>query len=256
MDTDLTLSALLTQRCVEFSHSKKAVEIIDNGIEKMFKELVDDAFRSYGDFGKSAREAFKAALPANIDNLIELSRYNEMIANALRTKWTESGIADDMLRKADEALAEVMQDNSVPEYIKLSTIFDGFIEDNREEAFENQWEAPDFRLEEERGFIHLYFDKRPDKDFDSLRYSSRTERNKYELEHNLAARIVDCEQVDGHPVYEIYSAKLDDTEIRKITSLGLVRSNWERALVALYYGQSKLVLDCDPDDYAYPGADY
>ncbi|HHH2240402.1 TPA: hypothetical protein ACPY50_000539 [Yersinia enterocolitica] len=31
--TELPLSALLTQRCVEFSNSPKAVEIIDKGIE-------------------------------------------------------------------------------------------------------------------------------------------------------------------------------------------------------------------------------
>ncbi|CNF64560.1 Uncharacterised protein [Yersinia enterocolitica] len=34
--TELPLSALLTQRCVEFSNSPKAVEIIDKGIEKLF----------------------------------------------------------------------------------------------------------------------------------------------------------------------------------------------------------------------------
>lgn len=81
---ELTLSELLTQRSVQFANSPKAVEIIDQGIEKLFKELVSDAFRSYGDFGKQLTDAMKAALPTNINDVIDLPKYNHMVIAQMR----------------------------------------------------------------------------------------------------------------------------------------------------------------------------
>ncbi len=72
MSKELTLSELLTQRCVEFANSEQAVEIIDKGITKLFTSVVDDAFRSYSDFGKAFKEAMENALPTSIEDMVDL----------------------------------------------------------------------------------------------------------------------------------------------------------------------------------------
>ncbi|HHR6215161.1 TPA: hypothetical protein ACS705_001267 [Providencia alcalifaciens] len=79
MSKELTLSELLTQRCVEFANSEQAVEIIDKGIANLFNNVVDDAFRSYGDFGKAFKKAMESALPTSIEDMVDLKKYNTLV---------------------------------------------------------------------------------------------------------------------------------------------------------------------------------
>lgn len=46
-----TLQELLAERVTVYAQSDRPRELIDEGIDKLFKEIVSDAFRSYGDFG-------------------------------------------------------------------------------------------------------------------------------------------------------------------------------------------------------------
>nr|DAM52174.1 MAG TPA: hypothetical protein [Caudoviricetes sp.] len=255
VNVNTSLADLLTRRCVDFATSPKAVEIIDAGIEKMFKDLVGEAFRSYGDFGKVMSEAFKSALPSNVDSLLEVGRYNELVTNALRAKWQSSGIADDMVQKAEEALASVMADSAVPKRVLLSKLIESFIEEHQEEASREGWEAPDVRCDEDGKYLHIYFDKQQKDSGSGYSYSSR-QRSKYDLENSIASRLEEGKDENGHPVYRIYSAKLGDKAVQHIVSLGLIHNDWERYMVALYYGQADLVFDCDPEDFSYPNGDY
>ena len=91
-DKQQTLQELLAERVSEFAASERPREMIDAGIAKLFKEIVDEAFRSYGELGKGIKAAFAAALPSNISDSFELTRYNALIANALREQWLNSGI--------------------------------------------------------------------------------------------------------------------------------------------------------------------
>ncbi|EMF02955.1 hypothetical protein [Serratia marcescens] len=99
---ELPLSALLTQRCTNFATSDKAVEIIDQGIEKMFKDLIGEAFRSYGDFGKLLSDAFKSALPTNISDVVDLPSYNSLVINSMRESWANSDVHVDMQQRVLE----------------------------------------------------------------------------------------------------------------------------------------------------------
>ncbi|MNH40196.1 hypothetical protein D3C79_1014820 [compost metagenome] len=47
---------------------------------------------------------------------------------------------------------------------------------------------------------------------------------------------------------EVYSAQLDE---KKVSVNMQVRSDWERMLASLYFGNAILVIDCDPDDLSY-----
>ncbi|HHM9318137.1 TPA: hypothetical protein ACRNS5_005364 [Pseudomonas aeruginosa] len=99
-----TLQDLLAERVTLYAASDRPRELIDEGIDKLFKEVVSDAFRSYGDFGGAIKEAVKAALPANVSDILDLQRYNAIVANALRQRWESAGLSAVILEQADKSI--------------------------------------------------------------------------------------------------------------------------------------------------------
>ena len=246
-----TLEQLLHDRVSEFVASDKPKEIIDTHVEKMFTSVIDNAFRTYGDMGKAVEEAIKAAMPGNVGEMMDLARYNSLIANAVKEKWAASGIEADMVRRAGEAVDAALEDMKVPEFVSLQKLLEAFAEHHAEEAMQSGWEAPRVDIEEgslgRREHMHIYFDKDPEES----RYSTRSV---YRLDNRLAVSIDDeDEQHEGHPVGRVYAAEVDgDVMGRK---QGVWVNDWEKLMVALYYGGAKLVLDCDPGDITYPCCD-
>ncbi|MBA7854167.1 hypothetical protein HV318_03785 [Enterobacter sp. RHBSTW-00901] len=250
-----SIADVLAQRITVMSTSPKMLEIIDKRVEKFLVDVIDDSFSSWGDFSKGAKEAFKNALPGNIDSVIDLARYNSMIADRLSAVFASSNITNDMVQKAEKALKNAMEEDLLPPVIKLSVLLEAFIDDHAEQAREENWEFPDFRLIDSESVLsteykHFYFDKSKE---GYSRYSS--ERSKYSLDNCLDMRAIEGEQIDGDQVFEVYSAKIDDQFVQRIVNTTGLRSKWEKMVFALYYGQSKIVIDCDPDDYGYPGYD-
>jgi hypothetical protein len=146
----------------------------------MFTKVIDSCFGRYGEMGKQVEEAIKAALPTNLSTVFELTRYNDMIAKALQDKWENSGVEADMVRRAQEAIDEVLSKDQMPEVISLQGLLDAFVEEHKENAAEERWERPDVRFKEsEYGGLHIYFDK---KSKGESSYSSR-ERSEYSLDN-------------------------------------------------------------------------
>lgn len=250
-----TIAEVLAERITQFSTSPKMLEIIDKKIENCLTGVMDEVLGNWSDFSKDAKQAFKASLPGNIDSVIDLGRYNAMIETRLREIFASSGIANDMIAKAEAVLKNAMDEKLLPPVIKLSTLLDAFIEEHAELAREEGWESPDFRLIDSEvcslshEYKHFYFDKTQENN----RYSSS--RSKFSLANCLDMRALEDEQIDGDQVFEVYSAKIDDTFVQHFISTDLVNTKWEKMMFALYYGQSKICIDCDPDDYSYPGYD-
>lgn len=238
----LTLQQLLADRVTVFANSDRPREMIDAGIEKLFKEVVDDAFRGYGDMGKAVKEAVKAALPANISDMFELTRYNALIANSLREQWLNSGVEADMLRRANEALAEALKDDLIPAQVSLRELLEEFVDCHKEEATENQWEHPEIRFRaSDFGGLHIHFDAEPEEAHCRGGYG-RSERSDWSLKNRI------CVHAEGDLAGKVYSAQIDENPIGKDFA---IRSRWERLIAALYFGAAKLVIDCDQDDFSY-----
>lgn len=142
----------------------------------------------------------------------------------------------------------MLAEYEIPEAVSLKKLLEAFIEENAEEAQQSGWEHPKVVYEEEGSFMHLYFDKDPEES----RYSSRS---KYSLDNSLAARIKTEKDPNygGYDVAEVYAAKLDGDVMGK--QMGEWHSEYDKLVIALYYGEAKLILDCDPDDFSYPGYD-
>lgn len=249
-----TLQDLLSERVALFCASEKPVELIDSAIEKLMKDLMDNAFRSYGDFADKMKEAIKAALPANVQDFIQLEKYNAIIAETLRKRWHDAAQDSSLVENAHKVIDQVLsKDGLIGKEIKLSKLIEEFIDQHKEEASEEHWEAPEFRMQKgDDGFIHLYFDPEPEDHWRQAGYS-RGSRSDYDLKHALHLRIEETiEPVQNwkQPEYkgQIYSAKLDDKKI----SLDLnLYHKWEQILAALYFGNAILHVDCDPEDFSY-----
>lgn len=256
--TDQTLQQLLAERVTAYAESERPRELIDAGIDKMFKDVVDDAFRSYGDFGKAIKEAVSKALPANVSDMFELTRYNALVAESLRQRWQAAAVSETLMVKASAAIDEVLANDFVAGEVSLRQLIGAFVEDNKEKAAEENWERPEIRFEDgsigSTPYLHIYFDPESE---DSHRadnsFRSRSSRSNYELKHALNVRI-EGERETGdtwkrtHQFGTVYSAKLDD---KKIAVDMQIHSKWERMLASLYFGNATLVIDCDADDFSY-----
>ena len=246
--SEQTLQQLLAERVTAFANSDKPVEIIDEHVKKMFSSVIDNCFGRHGEMGKQVEGAIKSALPANLSTVFELTRYNDMIAKALKDKWETSGVEADMVRRAQEAIDEVLTKDQMPEVISLQDLLEEFVDDHKESAAEEHWERPDIRFQEsEYGGLHIYFDKKPKEE--SL-HSSR-ERSEFSLDNaihiSFDKRGKDRDD-QGRQVGTVYAARIDS---EKISQTLRFRSKFEKLLAALYFGASKILVDCDEDDFSY-----
>lgn len=253
----LTLEQLMVERVSAYAISDRPRELLDEGIDKLFKEVVSDLTRSYGDLGKAIKAAIAAALPANVGDIFELTRYNALVAEQLRMRWEAAGVADHVLQQANRSIDEVLSGGGLIQgEVSLQALLEAFIEDNKERAAEERWSAPEIRFEESDTYgptLVVAFDPEPEESYRNGVYS-RSRRNDYELKHRMMIRISDETRpapFPHHPVVrvgEVYSATLDD---KKIALDMQIYSKWEKQLAALYFGNAKLLIDCDADDFSY-----
>jgi hypothetical protein len=255
--SEQTLQALLAERVTAYAASDRPRELIDEGIEKMFKSVVEDAFRSYGDFSGQIKEAVKAALPANVSDMFELQRYNALIANALRQRWEEAAMSSVILEHADKSITEVLSaDGLLTGEVSLKALLEEFIDAHKDQAAEERWSSPEILMEESSSysseFLYIAFDPEPENSSDRRIYG-HNKRGIHGLKHSLHVHIKGTRETGDRfrpkeQFGEVMSAKLDDN---KVAINMRIHTKWERMLASLYFGNAILVIDCDPDDFSY-----
>lgn len=252
--SEQTLQSMLMDGVTRFTDGAKPAEIIDKHVESMFTDIIKDNFRSYSDMGKLVSQAIKDALPSNVSDLFELTRYNDLIATALKTQWESSGVTGEMLRRSQAAIDDALKDDIVPEFVNLSDLLNAFIEENKERATDEQWESPHITIREaENDYIgsskhmHICFDPQPEERSSSSRYSSGTKRTEWELANRISIS-VKGQNERGYDFGEVYSAKLDGAPIGRNF---MIYKKWEKLTAALYFGGAKLVIDCAENDFSY-----
>lgn len=246
--SEQTLQALLTERVTAFAAGDQPAAIIDEHVKIMFTKVIDNCFGRYGDMSKQVEEAIKVALPANLTTVFELTRYNDMIAKTLKEKWETSGVEADMVRRAQQAIDEALNKDQMPEVVSLQGLLEAFVDEHKESAAEERWGRPDVRFQEsDYGGLHIYFDKKPKEESP---YSSR-ERSEYSLDnaiHISFDKRGNDRDDKGRQVGTVYAARIDNEKIGQTLRF---RSKFEKLLAALYFGASKILVDCDEDDFSY-----
>ncbi len=257
--TDQTLQQLLAERVNAYAESDRPRELIDAGIDKMFQSVVDDLFRSYGDFTKVVKEAISAAMPGNVGDVFELTKYNALVASLLRQRWEQAAVESLVLKTADKAISEVLTgDGLITGEVSLKALLQAFVDERKDEAREKGWERPEIRFEEDARYssthLSIYFDPEPEDSYRASTFSSRDRRSDYSLKHRIHVRLTGeqrpaASQWDSAvSIGEVYSAQLDD---KKVDLKMTIRTEWERMLASLYFGNAVLLVDCEADDFSY-----
>ncbi|MNZ24602.1 hypothetical protein D3C78_417530 [compost metagenome] len=253
-----SLKQLLVERVSAYALSDRPRELLDAGIDKMFQSVVDDLFRSYGDFTKAVKEAVSAAMPANVGDVFELTKYNALVASLLRQRWEQAAVESLVLKTADKVISEVLTgEGLITGEVSLKALLQAFVDANKENAHKEGWESPEIRFEEATCYgstnLSIYFDPEPESSFRASGFS-RGRRNNYNLKHRICVRLTGEErpavsQGDSTILLgEVYSANLDD---KKVDLKMALRGEWERMLASLYFGNAILLVDCEADDFSY-----
>lgn len=257
---DKTLNELLTDGVSRFTKSDKPQKIIDEAVKSLFSRLIEDAFGSYGDFGRQMKELINKALPQNIEKIAELPKYNKLIIDSLRNEWNTSGVEKQFIDQTTEAMKKFLNKDKVPDVIFLSDLLNEFMAENEEQAMEEGWEKPSLIIDEKEDHLighsktcHIYFDKEPQNPYSYSHSYSIQQQSKYQLENNIAGHFTEKTiEVDGfqYPIYKIYSARFEGMHMSKLLKHNC--SKFESMMIALYCGSSTLALDCQADDIYYP----
>lgn len=248
-----TLNEILTESIDRFSQSDEPQKITNLAVKSLFTNLIQGAFSPYGSFGRQIDTLIKNALPQNFEKIAALPKYNQLIIDALKNEWNSSGVEKQFIDKATEAMQKLLNEDKVPEIIFLSDLLNAFMEENEEQAEEEGWRKPSLIIDEEEASFpsssktcHIYFEEQPPNP-DSISGS------KYHFKNNLSGYLTEetiAQNGALHPIYKIYSAKFDGIQMSKLLKHNCTK--FESMMIALYFGTSKLALDCQADDIYYP----
>lgn len=249
-----TLDDLLVEHVTAFTQSDRPAEIIHSNVERMFSEVVREAFSPHGAFASLLKDEFTKALPANLTDIVDLPTYNSVMITALKNRWMDSGVTGDFLRRAEEAIHEVLLEDQMPEFISLNKLIEAFIEVNQQRAVENKWHVPHIHILEADGFggrsryVHVFFDAEPEDAFRTRNNLLDVTRNDTEYANRLSV-LIQGHTDKGQEYGQVLTAMMENEPIgRKFP----MTTRWQRLVAALYFGHSKVVIDCREEDFTYP----
>lgn len=252
-----SLAADIAKHCAAFEQSPEYAEMINSHVRKLYEKAIEDTFR-WGKFPDRVQKALEAALPANIETMVDLPRYNTMLAKALATEWEQKAISESITKQMQDVVLEFVKTKEIPQFIYASALWDAYIEQYQEEAAREGWEYPDAIMQfSDSDWFQVGLCKEPNKD--SAYGRGRRKTHVFEFDESLyfmqAREHVNGELVqishDNKLCYKLAHGKVNGDELgKKIMSF---RGRYEEMIAALYYGRSLLVLDAsDADELCYP----
>lgn len=248
-----TLEDVITDEVHAFSQSGRPAQIVSTCLENMFSEMVRETFSPKGEFASRVKKELADALPANLSDIVDLPTYNNVIITALKHRWMDSGVTGDMLRRAEAAIHEVLLEDQMPEFVSLTALIEAFIEVNQERADQNKWHVPAVFIQESDGFagrsryVHVFFDAEPENAYRTRNNLFDTTRNETEYANRLTVLIKGHTDL-GKEYGQVITALMEGEPIGK--KFPMV-TRWQRLVAAMYFGQSKLVIDAREEDFTY-----
>lgn len=251
-----SLATDIAKHCAAFEQSPEYAEMIRAHVKKLYDEAIKDTF-SWGDFPKAVKKAIQDALPANISELVDLPRYNVLMARTLAEQWETKAVGDQVVQHMQDLVLKFIKEDETPEFIHASDLWAAYIEENAEEALHEGWGAPHVVTTDEDGFFYVGLCKEPEESSSSWRSTSKNKP--YHCDIYLGFHHVTDEdrkpvQHEGDSVYTLFAGKLENSDALGKKPVQF-RSKFEKLVGALYYGNSKLVLNEGAEDIYYPGYD-
>ncbi len=217
------LSIILGTAIGKLLDSGKVEEIIQAKINKTFAESIDEALRSYSDFGKQLSEKIKEALTFD-PSRISVQEYNQMVTHIIERK-----LHDYMEKQAAEGIGKAMEEilKPAPPTMKLSELIEEFKRDAAEwhgHERENPHISVHVEPESRYGSRWISLDRGPDKD-----------------KHSCEFRFLICE--DGR----ISALRFSGHDPKKSVFMGGYYG-FERDLFRLHSGRTRITVDATTFD--------
>lgn len=262
--SNLNLSALaenLAEQCKRFEESPEYQEMLKTRVEKLYKEAIDDVFR-WGDFPNRVKEAIKGAMPANINDFVDLAKYNSLVTSTLKSTWESSGIEDSAVQQIQSASLKAIDEIKIPEFVLMSELFAAFIEANEEEAAQENWQKPNILMKEsDNSYLCEYWQIGFEAEEERSHSYRSAKTHGFEFENCLNIRAVYTDRHEktfkkhgDFKCYQLYAGKVRENILGK--EIFTAYSKYEQLMVALYYANAFLVWDdFDPEDLYYPNQD-
>lgn len=254
-----TLANDIARHCRQFEQSDAYQEMLRKHVAALYETAIEGAFR-WSDFSKTIRKALEESLPANISEMVDLPKYNLLLARTMAEQWETKAVGEQMVKQMQDLITNFVKEDSIPEFIKASELWQAYTESYAEEALHNGWESPHVVVSNDvgDGFFYVGLDKEPQGSSSS--YLSRTVKDKpYQCEvylgfHHVIDDRKQAVQHDGHDVYTLFAGQLDNSDALGKKPVQF-RDKFEKLVGALYYGNSKLIDDMSAEDIYYPGHD-
>lgn len=221
----IDLNKIVNDSLVELEKEGFVEKVVKERIGETIKKIVDDVFRSYGDFGKNLESHIKENLNVNFKNL-KLEGYNALVLTAIKEQL-DATITTQGIERIKVDTEMILSD------VKKEYTLSEIIEELKKESSKEEWEYDEddkICLEingNEGEYVHIYLD---------------TEEHSYNHQYRYQIDMSD----KGIP----YSLEIDNKSIdtKKILG-GLYGLN--RLFFKIYSAGAKVVLDqgYDPDDY-------
>lgn len=258
-----SLASDIAKHCSEFEKSPEYAEMIRTHVKSLYEKAIKDTF-SWGNFPDRVKKALESALPENISEVVDLPKYNLLMAKELSSQWEMNGVSEQMVNGMKDLVLKFIKSHEIPKYIKASDLWKAYVEQYQEEAAHEGWERPQVIIAavEETWDVDNFrigLNKEPESKY---QYSSSKDKY-YQCDTYLCFHLETVKEGrervsvmhDGHPVYSLYAGELEysDTLGKQVVQF---RSDFERLVGALYYGGSLLVLDESDADEIYYSNDY
>ncbi|ROR50235.1 UNVERIFIED_ORG: hypothetical protein EC838_3501 [Providencia alcalifaciens] len=254
----------IAKHCSEFEKSPEYAEMIRTHVKSLYEKAIKDTF-SWGNFPDRVKKALESALPENISEVVDLPKYNLLMAKELSSQWEMNGVSEQMVNGMKDLVLKFIKSHEIPKYIKASDLWKAYVDQYQEEAAHEGWGRPLVVISEgeytwEKGFFHIGLEKEP---ASASPYSHRSKEKYHQCDTHLSFHQKTTREMredvavmhDGYPVYSLYAGELEyhDTLGKQVVQF---RSEFERLVGALYYGGSLLVLDESDADEIYYNNDY
>jgi len=153
----MDIEQVVQSKMAEIVSSGFMDKIIEDQLKKTIKDVVDDALRSYSDFGKSLKEALAKALEVDFGH-IDLPSYNQLVAN-----WVKKIVNAAIITQGKAQIQENLKDFFKPlekDTWRVTEIVEEFIKSIQEDddRRERDGENITFIAEASGSFSHFYLD--------------------------------------------------------------------------------------------------
>jgi hypothetical protein len=196
-------------------------KVVTEKLQSCIKNVIDDVFSNYSDFGKSLKKEVEAKISVNLGQL-DIAGYNVYVLNAVKEKLDEiihiQGI-EKIKNAMDKMLADIKPEYTLSEIIEALREAEGDSKDYGDRMSL-------FIEPSQYNTTRIYLDD------DSV-------REKYACKYHIAIHT---------DTKDIWNVKADDRDFSKNNELGAL-FGVEELLFKIYATGAKLIIDRDEDDY-------